>query len=246
MARQFLTDIELGAQRELRFEDADSSAYVGFKSPATVTTNLVWTLPATDGTTGQVLSTNGSAVLAWATAGGGSVTIGTNAADVLSADAGEITANDAAADKIVFWDDSADELTYLALGDGVAIDGTTIYAQDWFVIAVSDESTDLATGTNKVYFRMPYAGTLLAVRASVNTAPTDANIEVNINEAGSTILSTKLSIDASEKTSTTAAVPAVISDSALANDAEITIDIDQVGSTIKGKGLKVYLKVRRG
>ena len=93
---------------------------------------------------------------------------------------------------------------------------------------------------------MPYAGTLLAVRASVNTAPTDANIEVDINEAGSTILSTKLSIDASEKTSTTAAVPAVISDSALADDAEITIDIDQVGSTVAGKGLKVYLKVRRG
>ena len=71
MARQFLTDIELGAQRELRFEDADSSAYVGFRSPATVTTNLVWTLPATDGTTGQALTTNGSAVLSWATAGGG-------------------------------------------------------------------------------------------------------------------------------------------------------------------------------
>jgi hypothetical protein len=250
MARQFLTDIELGAQRELRFEDADSSAYVGFKSPATVTTNLVWTLPATDGTTGQVLSTNGSAVLAWATAGGGSVTIGTNAADVLSAAAGEITANDAAADKIVFWDDSADELTYLTLGDGVAIDGTTIYGQDWFVIAVSDESTDLATGTNKVYFRMPYAGTLLAVRASVNTAPTDANIEVDIyeNTGGGpvSVLSTVLSIDASEKTSTTAAVPAVISDSALADDAEITIDIDQVGSTVAGKGLKVYMKVRRG
>jgi hypothetical protein len=250
MARQFLTDIELGAQRELRFEDADSSAYVGFKSPATVTTNLVWTLPATDGTTGQVLSTNGSAVLAWATASGGSVTIGTNAADVLSADAGEITANDAAADKIVFWDDSADELTYLALGDGVAIDGTTIYGQDWFVIAVSDESTDLTDGPNKVYFRMPYAGTLLAVRASVNTAPTDANIEVDIyeNTGGGpvSVLSTVLSIDASEKTSTTAAVPAVISDSALADDAEITIDIDQVGSTVAGKGLKVYMKVRRG
>ena len=76
MARQFLTDIELGAQRELRFEDADSSAYVGFKSPATVSTNLVWTLPAADGTNGQVLSTNGSAVLSWATAsGGGSATV---------------------------------------------------------------------------------------------------------------------------------------------------------------------------
>jgi hypothetical protein len=246
MARQFLTDIELGAQRELRFEDADSSAYVGFRSPATVTTNLVWTLPATDGTTGQALTTNGSAVLSWATAGGGSVTIGTSAADVLSAAAGEITADDAAADKIVFWDDSASKLTYLAMGDGVAIDGTTIYAQDWFVIAASDEATDLATGTNKVYFRMPYAGTLLAVKATVNTAPTGSTLICDINEAGTSVLGTKLSIDASEKTSDTAASAATITDSALANDAEITIDIDQVGSTIKGKGLKVYLKVRRG
>jgi hypothetical protein len=246
MARQFLTDIELGAQRELRFEDADSSAYVGFKSAATVTTNLVWTLPATDGTTGQSLTTNGSAVLSWATAGGGSVTIGTSAADVLSAAAGEITADDAAADKIVFWDDSADKLTYLALGDGVAIDGTTIYAQDWFVIAASDESTNLTTGTDKVYFRMPYAGTLLAVKATVNTAPTGSTLICDINEAGTSVLGTKLSIDASEKTSDTAASAATITDSALANDAEITIDIDQVGSTVAGKGLKVYLKVRRG
>jgi hypothetical protein len=166
---------------------------------------------------------------------------------VLSIDGGgEITADDAAADKIVFWDDSASKLTYLALGDGVAIDGTTIYGQDWFVIAASDESTNLTTGTNKVYFRMPYAATLLAVRASVNTAPTGSTIIVDINEAGSTILSTKLSIDASETTSTTAATAAVISDSALADDAEITIDIDQIGSTVAGKGLKVYLKTRRG
>ena len=182
----------------------------------------------------------------WAMLPGAPVAIDTTAADILSASAGVISADDAAADKIVFWDDSADKLTYLALGDGVAIDGTTIYGQDWFVIAASDETNDLSTGTNKVYFRMPYAGTLLAVRASVNTAPTGSTVIVDINEAGSTILSTKLSIDASEKTSTTAAVPAVISDSALADDAEITIDIDQVGSTVAGKGLKVYMKVRRG
>jgi hypothetical protein len=64
---------------------------------------------------------------------------------------------------------------------------------------------------------------------------------VDINEAGASILSTKLSIDASEKTSTTAATPPVISDSALADDAEMTIDIDQIGSTIAGAGLKVTL-----
>ena len=116
---------------------------------------------------------------------------------------------------------------------------------DWLFIAASDEINDLSTGTNKVYFRMPFAATLLAVKATVNTAPTGSTLIVDINEAGTSLLSTKLSIDASEKTSTTAAVPAVISDSVLVDDAEMTIDIDQVGSTIKGKGLKVYLKTRR-
>jgi hypothetical protein len=55
------------------------------------------------------------------------------------------------------------------------------------------------------------------------------------------VLSTEISIDDGEKTSTTAATPPVISDSALADDAEITIDIDQVGSTTAGSGLKVAL-----
>ena len=108
-------------------------------------------------------------------------------------------------------------------------------------VACSDETTDLATGTGVVTFRMPHAMTLTAVRASVTTAPTGSTVIVDINEAGTSVLSTKLSIDASEKTSTTAATAAVISDSALADDAEITIDIDQVGSTVAGAGLKVWL-----
>lgn len=108
-------------------------------------------------------------------------------------------------------------------------------------IAVSDETTALTTGASKVTFRMPYAMTLTAVRSSVTTAPTGATLVVDINEAGATILSTKLSIDASEKTSTTAASAVVISDVNLADDAEVTIDIDQIGSSVAGAGLKVYL-----
>jgi hypothetical protein len=112
-------------------------------------------------------------------------------------------------------------------------------------IAVSDEATALTTGTAKVTFRMPFAMTLTGVRASVGTAPTGAALIVDINEGGTTILSTKLSIDATEKTSTTAASAAVISDSSLADDAEITIDVDQIGSTVAGAGLKVALIGRR-
>jgi hypothetical protein len=61
-------------------------------------------------------------------AGGGSVSIGTSAADVLSAAAGEITADDAGEDKLVFWDDSAGKLTYLTVGTNLTITDTTIAA----------------------------------------------------------------------------------------------------------------------
>lgn len=119
--------------------------------------------------------------------------------------------------------------------------GANIRPVESLVIACSDETTNLTAGTAKVTLRMPYAFTLTAVRASVTTAPTGSVLTVDINEGGASILSTKLTIDASEKTSTTAATPAVISDSTLADDAEITIDIDGVGSTVAGAGLKVYL-----
>lgn len=109
------------------------------------------------------------------------------------------------------------------------------------IIAVSDESTALTTGTGKLTFRMPFAATLTAVRASVTTAPTGSTLVVDINHGGTSILGTKLSIDASEKTSTTASSTVTITTSSLTDDAEITIDIDQVGSTVAGAGLKVTL-----
>lgn len=132
--------------------------------------------------------------------------------------------------------------TGLTLSAGsLAVNQSAVKPTESLIIAASDETTALTTGTAKVTFRMPYAFTLTAVRASVTTAPTGAVLTVDINEGGVSVLSTKLTIDISEKTSTTAATPAVISDSALADDAEITIDIDQIGSTIAGAGLKVAL-----
>ena len=110
-----------------------------------------------------------------------------------------------------------------------------------FVLDVGDETSAQTAAVDKYTFRMPYAFILTAVKASLNTAPTDADFIVDINEAGTTILSTKLTIDATETTSDTAATPAVISDAALAANAEISIDIDQIGSTIAGAGLKVVL-----
>lgn len=109
------------------------------------------------------------------------------------------------------------------------------------IIAASDETTALTAGNAKVTFRMPYAFTLAAVRASLAVVQSSGPIfTVDINENGSSILSTKLTIDNGEKSSTTAATAAVISDFSLNDDAEITIDIDQIGNG-SAAGLKVIL-----
>jgi hypothetical protein len=137
--------------------------------------------------------------------------------------------------------------TAAAGSTGQAADAGHVHQRDTdvIVIPVGDETTALTAGTNKVRFRMPFPATLLAVRDGVNIAPTGSSLIVDINEAGTSVLGTKLSIDATETSSTTAASAATITDSSLADDAEISIDIDQVGSTVAGAGLKVYLFVRR-
>jgi hypothetical protein len=58
-------DITLNAQSDVRFADADSSNWVAFQAPATVTNNVTWTLPAADGSADQVLKTDGSGALGW-------------------------------------------------------------------------------------------------------------------------------------------------------------------------------------
>ena len=141
--------------------------------------------------------------------------------------------------------------TYDANGGGSDYNNPPLATMKWsnpsqlvtqsLIVAASDETTDLTTGTAKSTFRMPYAFTLSAVRASVTTAPTGSTIIVNIKESGTTILSSRITIDPTEKTSVTAAAQPVISDTALADDAEITVDIDQVGSTVAGTGLKITL-----
>lgn len=124
---------------------------------------------------------------------------------------------------------------------GTQAASTITGVRDQIGIACSDELTSLTTGTAKVTFRMPYAFTLTAVRLNVNTAPTGSALVVNIKLGGTTIFSTKPQIDAAAKTSIGSGTTAVISTSALTDDGEITIDIDQIGSTIAGKGLKVWL-----
>lgn len=115
----------------------------------------------------------------------------------------------------------------------------TLAIGEVLIIPIGDETTAITTGTAKVTFRMPFAMTVTAVRASLTTTSSSGIPTFDINDGGTTILSTKLTVDAGELTSTTAAAAAVISDTALADDAQITIDVDVAGTG--AAGAKIYL-----
>jgi hypothetical protein len=101
-------------------------------------------------------------------------------------------------------------------------------------VAISDETTALTTGTAKLTFRAPYAFTLTGVRASLSTASSSGLPTFAIKMGGASILSTNLSINASAKTSVGATTPAVISTSAITDDAEMTIDCTVAGTGATG------------
>ncbi len=103
--------------------------------------------------------------------------------------------------------------------------------------AASQLDSDLSVATSQAIFAAPYAMTITHVFAHVGTAPTGSSILVDINKNATTILSSDLSIAASSKNSSVT-VPSVTS---LAQLDELTIDVNQVGATIAGKDLTVYI-----
>jgi hypothetical protein len=64
-----LSTINLVNQNEVRFEDASGGEYVALKAPTTVSSNLTFTLPSADGTSGQAITTDGSGALSFSSAG---------------------------------------------------------------------------------------------------------------------------------------------------------------------------------
>src|SRR6056300_1141987 len=65
------SNVTIGAQGDLRLADSAGGEYVALQAPSTVASNITFTLPGTDGTSGQVLQTNGSGTLSFGDVVGG-------------------------------------------------------------------------------------------------------------------------------------------------------------------------------
>ncbi|MBI4354202.1 MAG: hypothetical protein HY595_03090, partial [Candidatus Omnitrophica bacterium] len=161
-------DTMLNAQGDLRFGDADSSNYVAFQGPSTVSTNVVWTLPNADGSANQVLTTDGSAALSWATASSlsSAVTGTTNASfnvgsgtDATATDVSLLFGTTTGQESLIFDGDSTDDFL---LSDDLNIQTNTLKGT---TAAIDFSSFDVDTSGN----------TTLAAQADLRLADADSS-----------------------------------------------------------------------
>lgn len=110
-------------------------------------------------------------------------------------------------------------LTYRAVSSGTTLSTGTKIGGDWVI---------------------PFTGTVTAVGATVDTAGTTGTMQVNILKNGTTILSTKITLDSTEKTSRTAATPPVISVPGAATGDIFTFNVDTVQTT-PATGLTIFM-----
>jgi uncharacterized protein YggE len=91
---------------------------------------------------------------------------------------------------------------------------------------------------------MPFAGTIVGVRAYLDTAPTGSTFIADLNKNGTTMFTTQANrptIAISGNASSTT-LPDVVS---LAAGDRLTFDVDQIGSSVAGADLYVSVLVRR-
>jgi hypothetical protein len=98
------------------------------------------------------------------------------------------------------------------------------------------------TGVSKI--PMQGSGTIVAVKAYVNTAPTGASLIVDVNKNGTTIFGTQSNRPTVAAGANAATVGANSVTTYVDGDL-LSVDIDQIGSTIAGSDLVVVVYVLR-
>jgi hypothetical protein len=130
----------------------------------------------------------------------------------------------------------------MKVGDGTTAWNSLSYLNSFaktIQFAVTDEYSNIAAGSNKFSFRVPFAMNLTEIRASLVSQQTSGAIfTVDVKKSGASMLFPKLTIDNGEKTSKTAASPVGIVSGNIIDDEEVSVDVLQIGS-----GTAVGLKI---
>ena len=162
-------NLEVLSQGRVLFNDIDNSNYVGFQANGTVASNIVWTLPAADGTPGQVLATNGSGILTWTTGGGGG---GGGLTWTTQANTAPVIANPGD-----FWYDSFSQIKYQYTNDGTGNVWVDQSAPTTFAsISVGQVVNTNANGIGNIGSAGTYFGNLFVSAVNAATVSAAGNI----------------------------------------------------------------------
>lgn len=98
-------------------------------------------------------------------------------------------------------------------------------------------------GSHRIYNDSSASWTIQSVRASVGTAPTGSSIILDVNIDGTTIFTTQANRPTIAISSFTSGKLTNMNVTTIASGSYLSIDIDQVGSTISGSDLTVQIEV---
>ncbi|MEO1003546.1 MAG: hypothetical protein AAFX65_10610 [Cyanobacteria bacterium J06638_7] len=115
---------------------------------------------------------------------------------------------------------------------------------EW-LISLTAPSGDAEDGAGIESFVLGFTVEGIDVSMHCATAPTGSALVADVNGGGASILGNKLTIDAGETSTDTAATPPTVITSSLAAGTVVTLDVDQIGATTPGAGVKVRLRARR-
>jgi hypothetical protein len=213
------TGFTTGNSGIIKFMDGDGSHYTTIAAHGTTTTSEAYTLPAADGTTGQLLSTNGSGVMSWASAATGDVTdvigglgLDSDAATgdiTLDLNLHELVAETIASGDFIPFVDSTDDGTHKESIDDIAtlFAGSRLTALNG-VISVDD---DFVRNTNDTMTDPSAIGTTLIIDKNFSgslNAPQVCGIHVDVDKTtatttDSTIRGIQVNVDNTTPTSGT-------------------------------------------
>jgi hypothetical protein len=107
----------------------------------------------------------------------------------------------------------------------------SLMGREAIMMPITSETGAVTTGTAKKSLPMPYPFAVTEVGAWLKTAQASGSIfTLDINNNGTSILSTKLTIDNTEQSSLTAATAPVLSSTVLAKGDVASWDCDQIGN----------------
>lgn len=135
-------------------------------------------------------------------------------------------------------------------GQFVRWDGTAGYWEPQSVVESAilafsyQGALTVTTGVSQL--PMDQTWTIASVVARVSTAPTGASILVDVNKNGTTIFTTQANRPAIAATTNASSVVTNMNVTSLTAGDYLSIDVDQIGSTIAGSDLVVAVRLIRG